>query len=591
MRGKLRSFTAFRGDSPESYKYVVLPFQFGHIFARYKGTGPVQVRLGEAEAFSLVTLGFHDFCYEALGPDSLDPLAASEGEFVSLLLDRTDETVHIVNDRFSARPFYWVREGDTTAFSSNLLFLADLLGLPCRPDVLGWFEIFSYSHTLGERTNFEGVRRLPPASHLTVSRGGTVCRRYWRLMHETRHDLDAVEHAERTFAALQRSTAARAKLSEEGFVSLSGGLDSRLVAGTLPAESKFHLFTFGGCGAGEETADVKAARQIAAALNQPHRVAPLAEAHVSAVAEDAVRLTGGLTTLQHPAKTFGNLREMIAGAGFKLGGGPGDSLASGFASGSIHNIRPEMADRQVYKFIVGRKKLSRGALRQIWRRDVVEAFYPKLDECMAECFASLSGETAAHRIAAWAMAYRQPAFTFTSPIHNHPDVTEASPHLGYDYADCMVQLPAEWIYQKNFYKFMVWHCLPELREVVYANTGKKLSGEIVKYTVSPRKRAFSFVERCIPAAWVEYVRRAQSRPSPQKTLEYRLLQSDTKLLREIREMLHSFGALGEMLDIEACDDFLKRFESGVPEPVCPAHDAEIVGGLATLCYWYACVNQ
>ena len=42
VRGKLRSFTAFRGDSPESYKYVVLPFQFGHIFARYKGTGPVQ---------------------------------------------------------------------------------------------------------------------------------------------------------------------------------------------------------------------------------------------------------------------------------------------------------------------------------------------------------------------------------------------------------------------------------------------------------------------------------------------------------------------------------------------------------------------
>jgi len=270
VRRKLQSFAILDGDSPDSYEYIVRPFQFGHIIAKYKGAGPVQVRAAETDARSLVTLGYHDLGYEIVAPDIVSRLVKSDGEFVSLVADRTGPAVHVVNDRFSARPFYWCCEGDVTAFSSNVFFLVHLLGLRPRPDVLGWLEIFSYSHTLGERTNIEGIRRLPPASHLTITQAGVDCQRYWRLKHETRHDLDPVEHAERTFDAMRRSTAARARLSDAGFVSLSGGLDSRLVAGALPAKADFYLYTFNGSDG--DSADVSVARQIAQILGRRHRV-------------------------------------------------------------------------------------------------------------------------------------------------------------------------------------------------------------------------------------------------------------------------------------------------------------------------------
>lgn len=590
-RRKLELFTILRGDSPEPYQHVTVPYQFGHLFAKYKAEGPCQVRIAQTDAHRLVTLGFHDLDYKAIEPDLEKRLEQSEGEFVSLLLEGGGQCVHVVNDRFGTRPFYWFEAGGVTAFSSNLLFLINLLDLKCSADVLGWLEVFSYSHTLGVRTTIEGVRRLQPASHLTICQGGADCRRYWRLKHETHHGLDPAAHAERTFEAIRKSTAMRSRLSDSGFVSLSGGLDSRLVAGALPAEADFYLYTFGS-DEENDSADVEAARQIAHILARRHRVERLAQGHVSSVADDVIRLTGGLTTMQHPAKTFQNLGEMIEGPRFKMGGGPGDSLAGAFASGSIHNIAPVMTDRQVYKFIVHRKKLSRQALRLVWRRDAIEAFYPLLDEDMAACFSNLSGETAAHRLSAWAMVYRQPAFTFCSPIHNHPDVSEASPHLGYDYVDCMLQLPGNWIYQKNFYKFMIRHCLPELGEVVYANTGKTLPTEIQTYSVPVRKKICGAVERRVPASWLERRRqvRANGKPSSNVPLEYTLLWNDKKLLLDMREMLHSFAALGDLLDVAACDAFLDRFEAGACAAPCAAYQAEIAGGLATMCYWHKCIS-
>jgi len=87
------------------------------------------------------------------------------------------------------------------------------------------------------------------------------------------------------------------------------------------------------------------------------------------------------------------------------------------------------------------------------------------------------------------------------------------------------------------------------------------------------------------------LQQSRARPSSETPFEYTLLQSDKKLLLEVREMLHSFSALGDMLDIEACEAFLQRFDDGVCAPLCPLHDAEIVGGLATLCYWQKCVGR
>lgn len=600
IRKKLERFSILPGDDPGSYETVVESFKFGHIIAKFKPDGPTQIRRTGNDAFSILTLGFHDLCYDELVecriPESewssrascgrAEMLKRSEGEFVSVLLERELESLHIVNDRFSTRPLYWFQHGELTAFSSNLLFLMKLANFSCRPDPLGWLQIFSYGHTLGERTNIENIKRLRPGSHTLFSEKHHCFWEYWRLRHDVDYGLDCVEHSERTFEAMCRSAAMRSGLVDHGFVSLSGGLDSRLVAGAIPKEADFFTMTIADSLSSNETPEVQVAGEVSKLLNREHHVKTVSMEEISSIAESLVMLTGGLTPIHHPAKTYQAIREMICESGFKLGGGPGDSLAGAFAGASIQNIYPVMTERQVYKFIVWRRKFSQALLGDIFNKEVTDEYFGKLDESMKECFSILSGPTCAHRTTAWAMSFRQPAFTFTSPIHNHPDVTEASPHLGYDYADCMLKLPADWIYQKNFYKFMIYHCLPDLRDVIYANTGKNLPGRMAEYNVSVRKKITSGIERFLPAGPLEDFRKRRLKPRGGTTFEYDMLRADKKLFGDVCEILHSFSGLNELLNIKGCHEFIRDYEEGRIRSGSAASDAELMGSLASLCYWY-----
>ena len=583
---KARSFAIIPGDSNESYKTVVCKSQSAHVVAKYKNDAPPQIRYKTNGKYSLITLGFHDLSYDRLLPDPATKIEKSEGEFVSILLEHASDRIHIINDRFASRPFYILQAGERVVFSSNLFFLAHLADCRLKPDPLGWLQIFSYSHTLGTRTNLADVNRIQPASHVVISKGGVRTRQYWRLSHDVQDDLDPVRHAEETFEAFCAGAAARSRLVNKGFVSLSGGLDSRLAAAAIPKDADFFAFTFADSTASVNTLEVKTAKQVSRILGREHRIKIIRPQEVSTIADCLIGLTTGMTPIHHPAKTFQAVRQMVNYSGFKMGGGPGDSLAGAFASGSIHNINPHMTDEQVYKFVVWRRKHSLKVLRKIFARQVLAEHFSRLDESMQECFTGLSGPTAAHRMTAWAMVFRQPAFTFSGPIHNHPDVTEASPHLGYDYADCMLKLPASWLYQKNFYKFMIWHCLPRLRDVVYANTGRKLPGRIQEYKLSSRKRICGAIERRLPADLLENYRKSRVKPDRRTTFEYDMLRSDKKLSEDIAEILYSFPGLKELLNVKSCQEFLNNFQDGRLCGRSFANDTELMGGLATLCYWY-----
>ena len=196
-----------------------------------------------------------------------------------------------------------------------------------------------------------------------------------------------------------------------------------------------------------------------------------------------------------------------------------------------------------------------------------------MQDAVAESFAAIGGPTAAHRVTAWAMVYRQPAFTFTSVLHTHPDVTEAACHLDYRYTDLMLQLPASWLYQKAFYAYMIYTELPQLRHIPYANTGTLLSGrpphEIPREWMGRRmwNSAYAFGRRA-GGRVVRSVIPARSDPS--------LFFRDAALLDEVEECVHSIPMLRDLVDVERCDKLLARTRAGD----CPSE--ELLGCLTSL---------
>jgi Glutamine amidotransferase domain/Asparagine synthase len=576
----LHAFAVIPGESPTDYRHVVVPVRFGHLIAKYTRAHPIPPRIvSNAAGDALATLGFivshtdSEALLSGAGRSAAQSLEECEGEFVAAFADSAAGQLHIVNDRFASRPLYLLQQDDGVYFSSNLSFLLTMAGAKYRPDVPGWLEACMLGHTLGTRTTTLGVTRLRPASHMIIAARRISERQYWRLEYRLRPDLDPAAHSEATFEAFRAGAVRRARLVGRGLLALSGGLDSRLVAGSLPKDTDFSAFTFVDTRGVEDTAQTRAAAAVCAALGLSHHIQALPARFANA--EEVIALTGGMRPYQHMAIVMAYIDEAKRQERcFLLGGGPGDVLAGSYIP-SPEYLDPGQTDACVED--ARRRRVVRSqAWSLIFRDEVIDAYGRGVKESLAGTFASMTGPTAAHRVTAWAMVHRQPAFTFTSVLHTHPDVAEAVCHLDYRYTDFMLQLPAPWLYQRRFYSYMLYMALPQLRHVPYANIGRPLSGEPPTSAI-PRQ----LTSRKVVDFGYLLARRAASRivssVVPARTRARSLLFSDRRLLDEVSERMHSSSVLRDILDLRRCDDLLARTRTGT----CPSEEA--VGVLTSLC--------
>jgi glutamine amidotransferase-like protein/asparagine synthase len=576
---RLRSFPILPDESTTAYENRTVAIGHGHLVIKHETARPLPPGLVvDEQGNALATLGFMvdqrtdllTSCMATAGR----ALEECHGEFVTAFADAANGALHIVNDRFAARPCYVLRTVDAVYFSSNIAWLFVLARERYRPDAVGWLEVFSYAHTNGGRTTAHGVQRLRPGTHLRITPGDVRERQYWRLEHQPDPGLDPERHSSEVFQAFVAGAGPRARLVDRGVIALSGGLDSRLVAAAVPKDNHYGAFTFIDVPGRTSTAQTRAAAQVAAALGLPHRIEALPRRFTQP--RDVIALTGGMRPYHHMAIVMAYVNEaQQQGAKFLLGGGPGDVLAGSYVPSPAY-LDPTRTVECIEDAC--RRRLTR---RRYWplvfRDDVIAASQRLVETALAESFAAVAGPTAAHRITAWGMVYRQPAFTFTSVLHTHPDVTEAACHLDYRYSDLMLRLPAAWLYDEAFYAYMIYRELPQLRHVPYANTGARITGQRPSLAM-PQER---LVERA-QSFGVRAARKVVRMILPRRRRPNRwLVVGDPALMAEVQEILHAEPSLGDVLDVRRCDDFIEKVRSGVYRN--HAHE-EVLGGLASMCF-------
>ena len=146
------------------------------------------------------------------------------------------------------------------------------------------------------------MKRLLPETHLTISSDGDLKqRRYWRLEHRPDQDLNPIAYSREVFDAFQAGAALRARLLCKGVVALSGGLDSRLIAASIPKDLGYSAFTFINSAKAASTPDTKAAAHVCKILGLNHHIQQFPGQEFSKVASKVIKLTGGLRPLQHMA--------------------------------------------------------------------------------------------------------------------------------------------------------------------------------------------------------------------------------------------------------------------------------------------------
>lgn len=172
------------------------------------------------------------------------------GDYAFAVWDAGRQRLFCARDHAGVKPFYWFATPDLFAFSSDLNGLLALVESPPAIDEEHLAGFLAMQFDSLETTFYRGIRRLPPAHSLCITRDAVQLNRYWELdiSKELRLGSDD-EYAEAFRAELTR--AVRVRLGRDPVGSfLSGGLDSSsisAVAGRLLAETnRPPLHTFSG---------------------------------------------------------------------------------------------------------------------------------------------------------------------------------------------------------------------------------------------------------------------------------------------------------------------------------------------------------
>lgn len=150
------------------------------------------------------------------------------GMWAFALWDNRQRRLFCARDRFGIKPFYYVWDGHTFAFASEIKALLCLPGFERRPnDTIIYDYLSSGLLDHSAETFFADVQQLPPAHCLTVYNGRLNVRRYWDLDPHHKIELaDDAAYAQAFYELFEDAVRIHLRSDVPIGTCLSGGLDS-----------------------------------------------------------------------------------------------------------------------------------------------------------------------------------------------------------------------------------------------------------------------------------------------------------------------------------------------------------------------------
>jgi asparagine synthase (glutamine-hydrolysing) len=222
--------------------------------------------------------------------------AGLNGRFHGVVADRTRRTVMLFNDRYGMHRVYYHQSTDGFYFAAEAKAI-----LAVRPelraiDPRGLGEFVSCGCVLENRTLFDGISVLPGAAKWILRDGAAERKATYFQPHEWESQslLEPEVYYQELRDVFSRNLPRYFGGREQIGISLTGGLDTRMIMAMHPAAQSLPCYTFGGMF--RDSQDVLVAREIAGVYGQPHHVIRVGEeflARFPRYAERTVYLTDG----------------------------------------------------------------------------------------------------------------------------------------------------------------------------------------------------------------------------------------------------------------------------------------------------------
>ncbi|UXI04330.1 asparagine synthase-related protein [Photobacterium sp. TY1-4] len=171
-------------------------------------------------------------------------LHSCEGVFCLAHFDRLQPKLTVATDPLGLRPFYWMPYQSGYLFSSRLSLFKQL-NLPLTTNTDALCELATLGYTLLDHTPYTEVRCAYPGEIITISAEGFHTERYFDWTALANRTVPFEEALCGVDQAFQQVFAKTTQGSERALTTLSGGLDSRLIAcEMLRRKMPFKAFNF-----------------------------------------------------------------------------------------------------------------------------------------------------------------------------------------------------------------------------------------------------------------------------------------------------------------------------------------------------------
>lgn len=209
-------------------------------------------------------------CYAIHGHDAPQHL---RGMFAAAIWDRQRRELFLMRDRLGVKPLYYVHAPDGALyFASEIKALIAAGAVTPALDQAVLPEYLANRAVFGDRTMFEGVRRLPPGHTLTWHEGRVTVSQYWDVsFHEPadegRTDRSWVDEFEQRF---QDAVTMRLMSDVPLGMFLSGGIDSAAITAAMSQASDGPIRTFSVAFQEREGNELAYARLVAERFRTEH---------------------------------------------------------------------------------------------------------------------------------------------------------------------------------------------------------------------------------------------------------------------------------------------------------------------------------
>ena len=398
-----------------------------------------------------------------------------KGQFTVAIWDTKTERLIIANDRFGRYPIYYT-EIDTRKF----VFGSEVKAILLHPEVnraindRAIIDFIRTMHLWGDETFFTDIQLLPYASILEFGRDYFDIRRYWEYMFVEDYGEQNVEEYRDKLHGLLKQAVTRAVADCKNIgVTLSGGLDTRIIAAYIPRDRGITAFSFGE----PRSYDIRYAKKMNDILGFEHHIIPLTSDCITKYGERVIyALDGTLYLLVGQEMLFEEL-EREKEIELKVVGSCSSTLFGGFLDHKL--VDGTYSEEELFEYLLDTHSIFKDEeLKDLLAADYYEEVKDLLRKSFKESFVRAKE---LHHLPANVIDYinfterGRRWLSISAPLLSRLN-TETVNIYDYDLVDFMLTMPPELRLERRLCVAVLKYYYPELARITLQTTGCTLYG-------------------------------------------------------------------------------------------------------------------